>query len=128
MTTKVTDNLLSQYIADSGKLNSDELKAVRDYLHSDPEQADIIATIIEGLDEVDMDRNICNLSHPIAVVPFTDEEIAERCNQNRAHALEILDEIMVERGEQELIEHFEQQAIHGDNSQAKKSPQVVTLQ
>ena len=127
MSNIVTDNLLSQYIVDSGKLNDKELEAVQIYLSRNPEEMDIIASISSALDEVDIDEDLSNLNHPIAVVPYTDAELKQLHRHSRANALELLDDIMVERTEEELIAHFGSQAVHCDNSQAKKSPQVATM-
>lgn len=127
MSNIVTDNLLSQYIADSGKLNDKELEAVHNYLLRNPEDMDIVTSISAALDEVDMDEDLSNLNHPIAVVPYTDEELHQMSQQSQKHALELLDDILVERTEEELIAHFGSQAVHCDNSQAKKAPQVATL-
>lgn len=116
---EVTDNLLSQYIVDSGKLSDQELEAIRDYLSRNPEQLDIISNISLSMNELDMDVDMSEYIHPISVIPYTDEELAERYESNRKHALELLDEIFVEGTEQEHIANFTNQTTTQHTSQPK---------
>ena len=116
---EVTDNLLSQYIVDSGKLSDQELEAIRDYLSRNPEQLDIISNISLSMNELDMDVDMSEYIHPISVIPYTDEELVERYESNRKHALELLDEIFVESTEQEHIANFTNQTTTQHTSQPK---------
>lgn len=105
MSNIVTDNLLCQYIVDSGKLTESEVAAVREYLAANPSELEMVADISESMMECNMalDNNL--FSHS-TTCPFSDEEFAVRRAENKGRALELLDDILIPRTEQELLTHF----------------------
>jgi hypothetical protein len=137
MSSIVTDELLCKYIVDSGTLTSQQLEVVRSYLCTNADEADMVAGISMSLYESDVEDNTDSLNHACAIVPFSDEEIEQRRECGRIRMLELLDDIMVERTEQELLAHFDNQLsscqtegqIPLDEQQERLSvAQVVTMQ
>ena len=137
MSSIVTDELLCQYIVDSGTLTAQQLEVVRSYLCSNADEADMVANISGALYESDVEDNTDVLNHACAIVPFSDEELEQRRESGRIRMLELLDDIMAERTEQELLAHFDNQSsscqaegqIFVDEQQDRPSvPQVVTMQ
>ena len=137
MSSIVTDELLCKYIVDSGTLTPQQLEVVRSYLCTNADEADMVAGISMSLYEGDVEDNTDSLNHACAIVPFSDEEIEQRRESGRIRMLELLDDIMVERTEQELLAHFDNQLsscqtegqIPLDEQQERLSvAQVVTMQ
>ena len=137
MSSIVTDELLCKYIVDSGTRTPQQLEVVRSYLCTTADEADMVAGISMSLYEGDVEDNTDSLNHACAIVPFSDEEIEQRRESGRIRMLELLDDIMVERTEQELLAHFDNQSspcqtegqIPLDEQQERLSvPQVVTMQ
>lgn len=137
MSSIVTDELLCKYIVDSGTLTPQQLEVVRSYLCTNADEADMVAGISMSLYESDVEDNTDSLNHACAIVPFSDEEIEQRRESGRIRMLELLDDIMVERTEQELLAHFDNQSlscqtagqIPQDEQQERLSvAQVVTMQ
>ena len=137
MSSIVTDELLCKYIVDSGTLTPQQLEVVRSYLCTNADEADMVAGISMSLYEGDVEDNTDSLNHACAIVPFSDEEIEQRRESGRIRMLELLDDIMVERTEQELLAHFDNQSlscqtagqIPQDEQQERLSvAQVVTMQ
>ena len=137
MSSIVTDELLCKYIVDSGTLTPQQLEVVRSYLCTNADEADMVAGISMSLYESDVEDNTDSLNHACAIVPFSDEEIEQRRECGRIRMLELLDDIMVERTEQELLAHFDNQSSSRqieeqtplDEQQERLSvPQMITMQ
>ena len=137
MSSIVTDELLCKYIVDSGTLTPQQLEVVRSYLCTNADEADMVAGISMSLYEGDVEDNTDSLNHACAIVPFSDEEIEQRRESGRIRMLELLDDIMVERTEQELLAHFDNQSSSRqieeqtplDEQQERLSvPQMITMQ
>lgn len=135
MSRIVTDDLLCKYIVDSGTLTAQELEVVRSYLSSHPDELEMVTNISASLYECDVEGNTDTLNHACAIIPFSDQEMNSRRESGRQRALELLDEIMVERTEQELIAHFDNQSAHDENGaqlppeqqDRASAPQVATM-
>ena len=137
MSSIVTDELLCKYIVDSGTLTPQQLEVVRSYLCSNADEADMVAGISMSLYESDVEDNTDSLNHACAIVPFSDEEIEQRRESGRIRMLELLDDIMVERTEQELLAHFdnqsssrqiEEQTPLDEQPDRLSVPQMITMQ
>ena len=137
MSSIVTDELLCKYIVDSGTLTPQQLEVVRSYLCTNADEADMVAGISMSLYEGDVEDNTDSLNHACAIVPFSDEEIEQRRESGRIRMLELLDDIMVERTEQELLAHFdnqsssrqiEEQTPLDEQPDRLSVPQMITMQ
>ena len=137
MSSIVTDELLCKYIVDSGTLTPQQLEVVRSYLCTNADEADMVAGISMSLYESDVEDNTDSLNHACAIVPFSDEEIEQRRESGRIRMLELLDDIMVERTEQELLAHFdnqsssrqiEEQTPLDEQPDRLSVPQMITMQ
>ena len=105
MSNIVTDNLLCQYIVDSSKLSESEVVAIREYLAANPAELEMVAEISESMMECDMTLDNSLFAHS-STLPYSDEELAARRAEGNVRALELLDDILTPRTEQELLTHF----------------------
>lgn len=96
----ITDNLLSQYIADSATLSVEELAAVECYLTQRPEEIAILKNILDAMSDED------SLAEFNAVSNVCDIDLASFSD---GRARELIDDILQEYSEEELFARFERE-------------------
>lgn len=104
----ITDNLLSQYIADSASLTEEELAAVERYLEQSPEEDAIMQHILAAIDDEDSFAEFANISNVVEIT---------RCTSADARARELIVDIMEECSEEELFARFERECAEQRDEQ-----------
>ena len=104
----ITDNLLSQYIADSASLTEEEMAAVERYLEQSPKEDAIMQHILAAIDDEDSFAEFANISNVVEIT---------RCTSADARARELIDDIMEECSEEELFARFERECAEQRDEQ-----------
>lgn len=101
-------------------MSESEVVAIREYLAANPAELEMVADISESMMECNMALDNSLFAHS-STLPYSDQELAARRAEGNIRALELLDDILTPRTEQELLTHL------SANSREENKPSSIII-